>query len=106
MAVAGWLRRLFGGGKSKEDAALDWTGKGLKLFARGRVEQAIACLDRALEINPRLDPAWLGKGVALERLGRAREAVECYRQFCALAPAEYAPNVAQVRERIRELEGR
>lgn len=61
---------------------------------------------RALEINPRDSYAWFNKAQRLEALGRIREAIDAYRQFCAVAPPDYADYLDEVRQRIRELEER
>jgi tetratricopeptide (TPR) repeat protein/tRNA A-37 threonylcarbamoyl transferase component Bud32 len=57
--------------------AIDWNNKGTALAALGRPEEAIACLDRALEVNPRYAAAWNNKGDALRVLGRPEEAIAC-----------------------------
>jgi serine/threonine protein kinase len=46
------------------------SNKGASLCELGRVEDAMACYDRAIEIDPRYAPAWYNKGDALLNLGR------------------------------------
>ena len=41
-------------------------------------ERALACCDRALDIDSAHAQAWIFRGVALHRLGRYREAYRCY----------------------------
>jgi tetratricopeptide (TPR) repeat protein len=60
--------------------------KGTALNNLGRVKEALACFDKALEILPRFDAAWLDKGVALTRLGRTSEAIECYERALEINP--------------------
>ncbi|MGB8153623.1 MAG: tetratricopeptide repeat protein [Nitrososphaeraceae archaeon] len=40
----------------------------------GRLSDAIACYDRAIELNPNLTATWNNKGYALSRLGN-KEAI-------------------------------
>jgi len=58
------------------DAAL--YGKGAALVAVGRLDDALAVLDRALSTNPRNEVAWVNKGTALTRMGRLQDALKCY----------------------------
>jgi tetratricopeptide (TPR) repeat protein len=60
--------------------------KGTALNNLGRVREALACFDKALEILPRFDAAWLDKGVALTKLGRTKEAIECYERALEINP--------------------
>ena len=57
--------------------AWEWSNKGLSLLALERLEEAIECCDRALDIDPRLAMAWSNKGTSLANLGRHEEAIEC-----------------------------
>ena len=54
----------------------------------GRKEEAIACYDRALEIDPRFTVAWNAKGRVLSDLGRKEEAVVCYDQALEIGPRD------------------
>ena len=60
--------------------------KGTALNNLGRLKEALACFDKALEILPRFDAAWLDKGVALAQLGREKEATECYQKALDINP--------------------
>jgi len=62
----------------KELEAWEWTNKGASLKSLGRYEEAIRCLDKALELNPRQVNAWTNKGASLNSLGRYEEAIRCY----------------------------
>ncbi|MFZ0406162.1 MAG: tetratricopeptide repeat protein [Nitrososphaeraceae archaeon] len=50
------------------------TAKELSLANVGRLSDAIACYDRAIELNPNLTATWNNKGYALSRLGN-KEAI-------------------------------
>ena len=64
--------------KKKEPlTAAEWFLKGYSLLALDRFTEAIECLDRALELNPRFAPAWSYKGCTLLKLGRYDEALPC-----------------------------
>lgn len=52
--------------------------KGNHLIESGRFEEAIACFDKALKINPRDVKVWRNKGNALVELGMLNEAVKCF----------------------------
>ena len=64
----------------KELNAYDLVNKGAALRELGRPEEAVACYDQALEIDPRLAQALGNKGVALRALGRPEEALDSYDQ--------------------------
>jgi len=44
----------------------------------GRSEDALACFDKVIEINPKDEKAWVDKGLALYDLGRLEEALACF----------------------------
>lgn len=51
--------------------------KGVSLYELGRLEEAIACYDLALALDPLYAEAWDNKGNALGGLGRLEEALAC-----------------------------
>lgn len=51
-----------------------------------RLEDAMAALRHALEMNPHMDRAWNDLGVVMEALGNPKEAVRCYRQALEVQP--------------------
>jgi Flp pilus assembly protein TadD len=59
-----------------------------------------------LELRPRDAKAWYNKALAQDNSDRREDAVRSYRQFIALAQAQYAEQVAYAQRRIRELEGK
>jgi len=70
----------------KELEAWEWTNKGGSLHSLGRDEEAVLCLDKALELDPRYAVAWNNKGASLDNLGRYEEAILCYDQALELDP--------------------
>ena len=68
-----------------------WNNKGNALHALGRHEEAIACLDRALAVDPLSAPAWSNKGNAFQALGRYAEAIVCYEKSSAISPQSALP---------------
>ena len=71
---------------ARADSAVEWLNKGGKLGSAGRYQEAIECLDRAIDINPKYALAWYNKGVVLTRLGRYQEAINCYDRTLELNP--------------------
>jgi len=81
-----------------------WIKRGVSLDKNGRTQEAIACYDTALRIDP-LDPmAWNFKGGVLLKLCRYLEAREAFRTFIELAPPEYAKYVSETKEIMREID--
>jgi tetratricopeptide (TPR) repeat protein len=70
----------------RELGALELINKGVSLGSLGRHEEGLACLDRALALNPKEALAWYNKGLALGRLGRYEVALACYDHALALNP--------------------
>jgi len=70
----------------KELEAVEWANKGGSLDSLGRYEEAIRCLDKALELDPRDVDAWNNRGSSLGRLGRYEEAIRCLDKALALDP--------------------
>jgi len=70
-----------------------WNNKGISLHSLGRYQEAIYCLDKALEIDPRYAAAWNNKGNSLDSLGRHQEAIYCLNKALKIDPREaYAWN--------------
>jgi len=63
-----------------------WNNKGASLANLGRYEDAIHCLDKALELDPHYAGAWDNKGGCLELLGRHEEAIVCFEEALRLDP--------------------
>ena len=75
-------------GKKEPLTAIDWGNKGVSLDALGKPQEAIACYDRVLEIDPRDAGAWSNKGVALGTLGRYDEAIACLDRALEIDPRD------------------
>jgi tetratricopeptide (TPR) repeat protein len=81
---------------SRVDAALARTPnaaslhdlRGRTLFAAGRVPEALAEFERALEIDPSYGPAWGGLATLVAAGGQKAEAVELFRRAVAAEPSD------------------
>jgi len=71
-----------------EKTAAFWNNKGASLHSLGRYQEAIYCLDKALEIDPRNAAAWNNKGISLKTLGRYEEAIYCYDKALEIDPRD------------------
>jgi tetratricopeptide (TPR) repeat protein len=60
--------------------------KGAELAEQGRPEEALACFEQALAINPNSAETWYGKAVALGKLGRAEDGLASFDRSIAIAP--------------------
>jgi tetratricopeptide (TPR) repeat protein len=67
-------------------AAIEWRDKGLDYKDAGDYEEAIACYDRATEIDPLYKEAWNSKGIALRHLGEYYRGIECYDKAIEIDP--------------------
>ncbi|HEX3044148.1 MAG TPA: tetratricopeptide repeat protein [Bacillota bacterium] len=81
----------FGERVNEESRALELTpkelvNKGISLSMLHREQDAIECLNRALDLDPKDELAWNSKGVALVALERNEEAIECFKQALQLNP--------------------
>jgi len=54
--------------------------KAYSLYFLGRFEDAIACYDKVIQVEPDNPSPYAGKSKALEKLGRFEEARDCYEQ--------------------------
>ena len=77
-----------------QDAA-SWFHRGLELAESGNYEEAIECVDKSLEIDPKHAGAWRFKGMTLIRLGKAPEALQCFNKALEIDPKHH-PNVVYV----------
>jgi len=53
--------------------AWELVNKGFSLVSLGKCQEAIACYDKAIEINPRYADAWYNKGAALGKIAEAQQ---------------------------------
>jgi serine/threonine protein kinase len=70
----------------KELEVWELSNKGVSLSNLQKPQEAIACYDRALEINPRCAEAWYNKGNALMDLEKPQEAIACYDKAIEINP--------------------
>lgn len=68
----------FAGSTDRRTQIAAWLGKGQSYLNLDRPEDALACFDEALALNPREPEALVKKGTALEKLGRLDEALQYY----------------------------
>jgi tetratricopeptide (TPR) repeat protein len=73
-------------GKSEDSSV--WITKASKLIGEAQYEEAIACLDEAIRLNPENSLAWHGKGASLELLKRHEEAIVCFDEAIRLNPED------------------
>ncbi len=66
--------------------ASEWNNRGVSMRVLGRVEEAMRCYTRALELDPDLAQAWANKATALEDLSRFDEALDCYGKALGIDP--------------------
>ena len=66
----------------------EYFGKGLTLYGQNKHEEAIAELQKALEVDPAFGDAHLAVGHALHKLKRLPEAVEAIQKAIASNPQE------------------
>jgi tetratricopeptide (TPR) repeat protein len=70
--------------------AYEMNNKGHSLENLGRTQEALACFDRAIAMDPTLAQAWSNKGSTLAGLGRNEEALRCIDRALEIDP-RYAP---------------
>ncbi|HID26577.1 MAG TPA: tetratricopeptide repeat protein, partial [Methanosarcinales archaeon] len=63
-----------------------WDNKGNALINLDRIEDAIECYNKALELNEKDIIAWNNKGNALNLLGKKEQAIECYKKALKIDP--------------------
>ena len=60
--------------------------RGVALKELGRLDEAVASYDKAIQIRPDYADAYSNRGAALQELGRLGEAAENYRKAISIAP--------------------
>lgn len=75
----GMFDRIFG------KSTASWYKKGMDLYYKqGRFQDAIACFDRVIEMDPNHVDAWREKGICLNELGRYEAALQCFNRVLEL----------------------
>lgn len=67
--------------------ARGWQTQANLLHAMKRLDEALACHDRALDLKPDAI-GWSGKALTLDALGRLEEALACHDQAASLCPGD------------------
>jgi tetratricopeptide (TPR) repeat protein len=55
----------------------------------GHYNEAIACFNESLKINPKYEKTWYKKGVALNNLEKYDKAIECFDEAIKINPLNY-----------------
>jgi tetratricopeptide (TPR) repeat protein len=71
--------------RSKNDDML-MNNIGMCLSNLNRPQEAIECLDRAIEIQPNSHITWVNKGNVLTKIGRLPEAIQCFDRALEINP--------------------
>ena len=71
---------------TSEQTVAYWSDRGGSLGALGRFEEAIACFDRALAIDPQDATVWSNKGAVLVELRQNEDAIICFDKAIAIEP--------------------
>jgi serine/threonine protein kinase len=74
--------------QSEEQSAVFWSNRGGSLCSLGRFEEAIACFDKALALEPEYGHALSNKGVVLYSLGRNRESLQSFERALQIDPSD------------------
>lgn len=70
----------------REERAGVWYHKGQTCCTAGKLDRAIVCYNRALELSPDDPVIWKRKGFVLLKIGRYSEAAACYDRVLELDP--------------------
>jgi tetratricopeptide (TPR) repeat protein len=68
------------------NSAYAWLNKGAVLADMKRLQEALECFDRSLNIAPRYETALSNKGVVLGQLDQHHEALRCFDRALELNP--------------------
>jgi formylglycine-generating enzyme required for sulfatase activity len=76
---------------AQDDACHDLLERAVELILVARLDEALGCLNNALETNPRFWQAWVNKGVVLAEQGLQKEALGCFGKGIEIKPSEPKP---------------
>ena len=80
------LSRIRTSKRLKPNALESLINEGNVLYAQTKYDEAIACYDRILEVDPKNIDALINKGLALSALAKHDEAIACYDKVLELDP--------------------
>jgi tetratricopeptide (TPR) repeat protein len=86
-----FLRKLFGKKQpmgTPKKSVDEWCEEGNSLASRGQYSEALACLEKALQIDPKHALAWFNMGLTLMNLGEKDKAVKAFTTFIKYAPPQ------------------
>ncbi len=66
--------------------AVAYFEKGNTLAVAGKLSEAVASYEQALQVEPNYAVAWVNLGIIQRKQGNLDEAIGCYRRACALKP--------------------
>ncbi|MGA7934327.1 MAG: tetratricopeptide repeat-containing serine protease family protein [Kovacikia sp.] len=69
--------------------ATDWTNQGNQLYRVGRLQEALAALNQAVQLKPNFYPAWYERGNVLFAMKQPYEALASYDRVIQLKPDFY-----------------
>ena len=62
--------------------------KGENFMENGQYEDALACFEQAILLNPEDPDLWNSKASALRSMGRYEEAIECFNRSLEIDPRD------------------
>ncbi len=95
--------------ETKYKSEIEWYNKGCDLTESGDYEQALACYDKALELNPENADAWMNKGYTFSRkMNKEDEGMDCFKKGLQIRQSlhQEGPNDQTVRDMLAKYYGR
>jgi len=65
---------------------ISWNLEGVEYIKKGKIDKAIKCFDKAIELNPLFELPWLNKASIFFRLKNYEKALECANKALELSP--------------------
>lgn len=70
--------------------AIEWLQEGYSYILKGDYQMAIACYERAIQLDPNNDLAWYGLALSNRYLGNRQKAIECLQEAIKINPNDEA----------------
>ena len=83
--------------------AIIWSIRGISFAALGDLKPGLACIDKALSIDPYCPNAYFCKGMVTEALRQRSGAIAAYEKFLKLAGPDVPEQVEMARSRLAAL---